>query len=373
METLLSYLSHWPSVVAVLLVLGGLIFFHELGHFLMARRLGIGVHTFSLGFGPKILTKRVGKTDYCLSLIPLGGYVSMVGEEEWDDDPDPQDPEPNAPIFTEEEEFFRRPPWQRLLVVLAGPVANFIVAWILYVGLAFAQGQTYLLPVIGQVMPETPAATAGFAPGDHILTINGNDITTWTQVAENIGAAKGDPVTVVFVRDNEERSLTLTPKEGVRKNLFGEDTSTWLIGIQSGKDTATKDLGPVEAFFSGTQETWNMTTLTIQGIVKLFQQVVPLDSVGGPIMIAQVVGQQAQESLTGVLLLAALISINLGILNLLPIPVLDGGHIVFYVFEMVLRRPIKTSIRAFSTRIGMGLLLGLMLLATWNDVVRLWS
>ena len=375
METIASWLAHWPSVLAVLLVLGGLIFFHELGHFFMARVLGIGVNTFSLGFGPKLLSRRLGKTDYCLSLIPLGGYVSLVGEED-DADADEQETaphDPDAPVFTEAEEFFHRPPWQRLLVIAAGPAANFLAAWVLYTGLALFNGQTYMLPVVGGVMPESPAATAGLQAGDRILSIDGHDITVWSQVAERIAAAKGEPVRLHYERGNEERSLRLVPEAKTRKNFFGEDEPAWLIGVQVGKATAVRELGLFEALAAGTRQTWDVTELTVLGIAKLVQRVVPLDNVGGPIMIAQVVGQQAQQSLTGVLLLAALISINLGILNLLPIPVLDGGHIFFLTCEMILRRPVSATIRAFSIRMGMALLIGLMLFATWNDVMRLLS
>ena len=161
MDFLLNILSHWESALAVLLVLGGLIFFHELGHFAVARLFRIGVRTFSLGFGPKLLKLRRGKTDYCLSLIPLGGYVALAGEEDEAEQPDPKGKEIDGVLFAPEELYSGRPAWHRLLVVLAGPVANFVLALIIYCGIAWAQGQTYLLPEVGDVTPGTPAATAG--------------------------------------------------------------------------------------------------------------------------------------------------------------------------------------------------------------------
>ncbi len=375
MDFIVSLLAHWPSVVAVLLVLGGLIFFHELGHFSVARLFGIGVRTFSLGFGPRLLSRRIGKTDYCLSLVPLGGYVSLVGEEGDSEEEPEEDPEPG--LFTEEEELCRRPAWQRLLVVLAGPVANFVLAFLLYWGVSWAVGQTYLLPAIGSVTPGSPAEIAGMEAGDVIRDIDGRSITRWEQVSEAIATADGRPVRVTLVREAHGTetvfSVEVKPERRTVKTVFGEDKSAWLIGIEVGRKTGSVPLNAVEALAAGLEKTRQMIVFTLEGLYKLVQRTVPLDSVGGPIMIAQVVGQQAQESLTGVLLLAALISVNLGILNLLPIPVLDGGHIVFYTLEMLLGRPVKASIRTASTRVGIVLLLLLMVFATWNDLVRLLS
>ena len=191
MDFLLNILSHWESALAVLLVLGGLIFFHELGHFAVARLFRIGVRTFSLGFGPKLLKLRRGKTDYCLSLIPLGGYVALAGEEDEAEQPDPKGKEIDGVLFAPEELYSGRPAWHRLLVVLAGPVANFVLALIIYCGIAWAQGQTYLLPEVGDVTPGTPAATAGIQPGDRVLSIDGKPIENWNAVAEGIGAGNG--------------------------------------------------------------------------------------------------------------------------------------------------------------------------------------
>lgn len=387
MDLLANIVSHWPSVLAVLLVLGGLIFFHELGHFTVARCFGIGVQTFSLGFGPKILTRRYGKTDYCLSLIPLGGYVSLVGE---DDDPDATPDEAksdnadtsgvaasdavsasdDASRFGPEEEYSRRPPWQRLLVVLAGPVANFVLAWLLYWGLAWGHGQTFLLPELGKIMPDSPAAAAGLQPGDSIQSIDGVRITRWDQIPEAVAASDGRPVRLDLVRGEERLTVTLAPESSTRADIFGEEKPAWLIGIMPGDKTGVIPLNAAEAAVSGFSQTWNMISFTLQALGKLVTGSVPLDSVGGPILIGQAVAQQAQQSLVGVLLLAALISVNLGILNLLPIPVLDGGHIVFFSLEILLRRPVNTTVRAVSTRVGFALLMGLMVLATWNDVLR---
>ena len=376
MDFIVSAFSHWENALAVVLVLGGLIFFHELGHFSVARMLGIGVRTFSLGFGPKLITLRRGKTDYCLSLVPLGGYVALAGEEDGDTPVPPEGKEVDGVLFPPEELFSERPAWHRLLVVLAGPVANFILALIIYCALAWVQGQTYLLPVIGGVMAGSPAAEAGIQPGDTILSIDGKTITMWNEVPESIGSGQGAPVSIVLMRDGQEQSLVLTPKSGTRPNVFGEEEQAWLIGISAPTDAShvgSRPLGPLASIKAGMDRTWETIVFTCESFAKLIQRVVPLDNVGGPILIAQIVGKTADVGFAAVMSIAALISINLGILNLLPIPVLDGGHSVFLLLEMITRRPVSLTARDYATRVGMGLLLLLMLFATWNDLSRLFS
>jgi len=377
MDLLLSWLSHWQGALAVVLVLGGLIFFHELGHFCVARFFGIGVRVFSLGFGPRLFGKRYGKTEYRLSLVPLGGYVSLVGENS----SEPEDAEVlaedarNGVTFTDEESFFYHPAWQRLLVVLAGPVANFLLALVIYCGVGLFAGQSFLLPEIGKVQPDSPAEAAGVRAGDKIVSIDGKNITDWAEVAASIEAGQGRPLTIVFERDEGKEIVLFTrevkPEAKSRPNVFGEQKPAWLIGISASGRYGTKELGLLGALQAGTRQTWHMIAFTLESFKKLFERVVPLDQVGGPIMIAQVVGQQAEYGVVGVLLIGALISVNLGILNLLPVPVLDGGTIVFFLYEIIMRRPVTEKIRGVATKIGMGLLLALMLLATWNDIIRI--
>lgn len=375
MDLLLTIVSHWKEALAVVLVLGGLIFFHELGHFSMARLLGIGVRTFSLGFGPRVLTLRRGKTDYCLSVVPLGGYVSLAGEEDEEEEntSSASAPTENEPIFEPEEEFSKHPAWHRLLVVLAGPVANFLLAFILYWGIAWAQGQAYLLPEVGSVLKDSPAAAAGLAAGDRIVSVSGNEVRDWREISQGVGALNGAPVTIVIARDGIERTLTLTPKPGNVPTVFGEQKQVWLLGIEASGNTGVIPLGPGQAVIAGIEKTWGVITFTLESIAKLAQRVVPLDNVGGPILIAQMIGEQTGHGLVSVLLLAALISVNLGILNLLPIPVLDGGHIVFFTLEMIMGKPVSVGVRAASAKVGMALLLMLMVFATWNDLARLFS
>lgn len=370
------------TIIAVVVVLGGLIFFHELGHFAVARGLGMGVSTFSLGFGPKILKYRKGKTEYALSLVPLGGYVALVGES---------DPKDIPEGFTEKESFALRPAWQRLLVVAAGPAANIILAWLLCWTLALGWGTPVLLPQVGGVVQNGPADKAGIQPGDTIVSINGAAVANWQAMADAITQSNGKTLAVTLSRpdmapqaDDQTRtgeaaqpeqgmiiSVELTPERSIRKTIFGEEESAWLIGIRNSGAVRLVQHGFADAAIAGAGQTADMVSLTWQSFVKLAERVVPLDQVGGPIMIMQMVGKQAHEGLAGLLALAALISINLGILNLLPIPVLDGGQIVFCLWEIIFRRPLNARLQDYAMRAGIALLVALMLLATYNDLWRI--
>lgn len=355
------------TILAVIVVLGGLIFFHELGHFAVARWLGMGVSTFSLGFGPKIFKFTRGKTEYALSLVPLGGYVALVGESDENELPEG---------FTRDESFALRPAWQRLLVVAAGPFANMLLAWLLCWALAFGWGTPVLQPVIGAVSADSPAAKAGLLPGDRLLSIDGQPLESWEAMSQAIAASDGRPMHLEVERatagdDSTTLQMEMTAERSTRKNIFGEEETAWLIGIRAGNHVITHPKGFFEAAGAGASHTWQMVSLTWQSFVKLAQRVVPLDQVGGPIMIAQMVGEQAEAGLAGLLALSALISINLGILNLLPIPMLDGGTIVFCLWEIVFRRPLPPKVQEWAMRVGLALLIALMLLATFNDVWRI--
>lgn len=401
------------TIIAVALVLGGLIFFHELGHFAVARRLGMGVSTFSLGFGPKIFTFKRGKTEYALSLVPLGGYVALVGESDESDLPDG---------FTKEESFALRPAWQRLLVIMAGPAANILLAGLVCWIMVFGWGKAVLQAEIGGLSPSGPAAVAGIIPGDRIISIDGQPVESWQGMSETITGSNGKTLRLEVARpdtapgnvlgkdlgkdldkttDNAASptndagtagnagaladhssanaaepvysliALELTPAQSQRKTIFGETETAWLIGVMPSGRVEMLPLGFGDAAVAGVEQAGQMLALTWQSFVKLVERVVPLDQVGGPIMIAQMISDQAHQGLPGLLALTALISINLGILNLLPIPVLDGGQIVFCLWEMTFRRPVNRMVQEYSMRVGVVLLVALMLLATYNDVLRI--
>ena len=355
------------SILAIVIVFGGLIFFHELGHFSVARAFGMGCSTFSLGFGPKIVKKKLGKTEYALSLFPLGGYVALVGESA-----DAEIPEG----FTKEESFSLRPAWQRLLVVLAGPMANMLLALVLCIVLATGWGVTRLMPQVGDVQPGTPAAVAGLQKNDLVVGIDGTPVKSWNEMSDRIQEGDGAPMRFEITRADGRGGemlleFVIQPERSERRTLFGDTEVAWLIGIRSAGTIYTEELGLGGGIREGFVQCWEMLALTWKGFVKLVERVVPADQVGGPIMIAQIIGEQTHNGLAGLLGLAALISINLGILNLLPVPVLDGGTVVFCLWEMIFRRPLNKKVMDYSLRVGVALLVALMLFATFNDVMRI--
>ncbi|GFM37179.1 RIP metalloprotease RseP [Desulfovibrio psychrotolerans] len=350
------------TAIAIVLVLGGLIFFHELGHFSVARLLGIGVRAFSLGFGPVLYKFRRGKTEYRLSAIPLGGYVSLAGENDEND---------LTGGFTEKESFIKRPTWHRMLVIVAGPLANLLLAFLIYWGLFWSAGQMHIAPEIGNVRDGSPAAQVGIAEGDTITDIAGARIEYWNDVADTIGKSGGTEISITVLREGQPITFQVVPEKLLRKNIFGEDEESYLIGIAASGKTFTQPLDGVSAAQAGLEHTWEMIVITGKGFAKIIQRVIPMDNVGGPIMIAQMVSQQTEYGVAAVLALAALISVNLGLLNLLPIPVLDGGHLVMLTFETIFRRPVPTRVMDIATRVGILLLITLMVWATFNDVRRL--
>ncbi|BCS86762.1 RIP metalloprotease RseP [Pseudodesulfovibrio sediminis] len=347
------------SVVAIIAVLGGLIFFHELGHFTIARLLGMGVKTFSLGFGPKLAGFTSGKTEYKLSAVPLGGYVALAGEQ-GEEEAD----------FPDDQLFSNRPAWQRLCVVAAGPLFNFLLAFIIYWFLVLAQGQAVILPTVGGVLPDSPAAAAGFQKDDLITTIEGNAIVSWNQMVETIRVAEGKSLAVVVDRAGEQLTLTVTPKINTFKNLFGETVTVPMVGINQGGKIRyeTVDGSGAEAAL---MHTWGMSMVVVKGFLSIIERLIPVEKVGGPIMLAQMVSESAEKGIYDLLSMMALISVNLAIINLLPIPVLDGGHILFFVLEMVFRRPLNEKWKGRAMRLGLLMLLLLMSLAVFNDVRRL--
>ena len=351
------------SIFAIIIVFGGLIFIHELGHFLVARFFHIGVRSFSIGFGPKLVAKTIGKTEYKLSAIPLGGYVALVGEED------------NAELpegFTQQESFALRPAWQRLCVVVAGATFNILLAILIYFSIFYFSGKSYLLPIIGDIRPNSPASLTELAVGDTILRINNIPITRFEQIRELTQINAGEMMSLVISTPaGDERTIELTPVRSTVQNIFGEPTELWVLGIVPSNKEARQPLGFFTALQQGVVQTYHSLELTVLGLVKLIQGKVSSDSVGGPIMIAQVIHDGAKQGILVVASIAAFISINLGFINLLPIPVLDGGHAVFLLIEMVLQRPVSILWRERLTKVGLFLLFSLMIFAMYNDIFRL--
>ncbi len=351
------------NIFAFIIVLGVLIFFHELGHFLVARFFGVGVEKFSLGFGPKIFGKKVGITDYRVSAIPLGGYVKMVGEE-----PDAEvEPDQVALSFTHKHVL------KRILIVAAGPVFNVLLAVLIFYGIFQISGTIILKPIIGDVQDGTPAQAAGLKKGDDIIDINGRPVESWDQMAGVIADSKGSPLEVTVRSDGTRRTVQVAPVLKTTKNIFGEDIPRYVIGITAAGETYTQKLSPFGAIKESVIQTYNIVELTVVSVAKIIQGTVSTKTIGGPIMIAELAGQQAKLGAMNLLFFIALISVNLAILNILPIPVLDGGHLLFFTIELIIGRPVSIRIREVSQQAGMFVLILLMIFVFYNDITRIFS
>jgi len=348
------------SIFSLIIVLGVLIFFHELGHFLVARLLGVGVEKFSLGFGPKLVGKKIGITEYRISAIPLGGYVKMVGESP-DSELDPSD----IPVsFTHKHVF------KRILIVAAGPLFNILLAVIIFLGIFQISGRLILKPGIGDVNGGTPAYMAGLKKDDLVVSIDGVDISSWEDMANAIMASKGKALEISVLREDTVLTKNVTPEVKKFKNIFNEDVERYVIGITASGEVFKKDLNLFQSFSESIIQTYQITVLTIKGVVKLFQGTVSPKTLGGPIMIAQMAGQQAKEGVVNLVFFMALISINLAILNFLPIPVLDGGHLLFFFIEAVKGSPVSVKVREISQQAGIFVLILLMIYVFYNDIAR---
>jgi regulator of sigma E protease len=352
------------NILAFVVVLGVLIFFHELGHFLVARLFGVGVEKFSLGFGPRLFGKKIGLTDYRVSAIPLGGFVKMVGEDPTAE-MDPQD----IPIsFTHKHVF------KRMLIVAAGPAFNLLLAVIIFYGIFQISGTYILKPSIGGVQENSPAETAGLQAGDMIMAIDGTPVTSWEEMAAMITASGGRSMAITIQRPEwDVFTATVSPRVTTTKNLFGEDIQRYIIGISSAGEVVNQRLNPIESLVESFKETYSITKLTIVSIVKLIQGTVSTKTLGGPIMIAELAGQQAREGAINLIFFIALLSINLAIINFLPIPVLDGGHLLFFLIEAIIGRPLSIRMREIAQQAGIFILIMLMIFVFYNDISRIFS
>jgi regulator of sigma E protease len=448
------------SVLIFIVVLGVLIFFHELGHFLVARLFGVGVEKFSLGFGPRIFGKTIGRTDYRVSLIPLGGYVKMVGDE------------PGAPLPEEDAaySFTEKHVAKRSLIVAAGPLFNILLAILIFIGIFYFAGLPSLRPVVRQVETNSPAEQAGIRYGDQIRAIDGRPIESWRDIQAAISRSDGAPLTIVAEREREMLTFNVAPRPVSAENVYGESVTEYELGIQGieeipavvretqpgmpaeragvqagdrvvaingqpianweqlhqtisaskgdpmsftvqrGDSTLDLPITPAEVKVSdamgvrksayrigiiqpnpireedrmtiqlglgtsvarGVDQTWVVVRETGRFFVKLFERKVPSEAIGGPIRIAMMANQQAQEGILALLAFIAIISVNLAVINLLPIPVLDGGHLLFYAIEAVQKKPVSIRMRETAQQIGVFLLIMLMIFVFYNDINLTW-
>ena len=437
------------TIIAGILMLGILVFIHELGHFVIAKMCGVKVLKFSLGFGPKLVSRRRGETEYQVCAIPLGGYVQMLGEGSGE-----QGEEVELSAEDKSRSFSEQSVAKRLAIVSAGPVMNLILP-LLILPISFMVGvqmPTYLEQpaCIGYVVPESDAAAGGFLAGDCVISVNQRPVENWNDSNKGFVSQAGETLIFEVERDGKELQLIipaendslqgmqvlgLLPRQearigglapdmpaaaagiqegdlilqiegrpisswydlkGVIQEIGGralqvhlerageqlvveltpeqrEDEGDYLLGIAPLYSSDLKRFGFFDAAREGAYRTWELIELTVVFVQKLFTGNVSTKNIGGPITVVQIAGQAAQTDLSAIISVLAFISIQLGILNLLPIPILDGGHILFYIIELIIRRPVSTRIREMSQQVGMAMLLMLMVLAFYNDIVRLWG
>jgi regulator of sigma E protease len=434
-----------------------LILIHELGHFIVARLTGVGVERFSIGFGPVLFRWRGKETEYCLSLIPMGGYVKMVGEENPLEGGGSAASDPTRAFAT-------KPLWARFLIVFAGPGMNFVLAAVIFAAVFATVGRPVWSAVVGRVSEGGPAAPAGLRSGDRVVRVNRTTVATWEDLERAIASSDGRPLSVVIVRDGVEKTLSVSPRRlAVPDPVFKEPKDVWDIGAgpklspqiaavtqgspaeaaglkpgdvvisvagdpafavedvqraiekrpgrtfdlvveRDGRPltlsaTARRDLsrtpggvevavgrigvviatkiertepyGPVDAAWQGGARTWDLTVLTVKGLWKILSRQIEASNIGGPIQIASEAGRQAKEGLGSLALFTAIISVNLAVLNLLPVPMLDGGHLLFFLIEAVLGRPLSLKKREAAQQLGFVLLMLLMVYALYNDLVRI--
>ena len=352
------------TAVSFIVVLGVLIFVHELGHFLFAKLFKVKVLKFSLGFGPKLISKRIGETEYLISALPLGGYVKMLGEH-----PDEQ----HAASGESDRSFAHKPVWNRFFIVFAGPLFNLLFAVVLFFMIFIIAGvpKDMDTTVIGAVTEESPAFAAGIKPGDEIVAIDEYRITRWEQVFTIVKESNGEELKFQVLREGATLDFPVTPSVQPVENIFKEKVGErYMIGIVKKELIAYERVNPIQAFTDALSQTWTFIYLTGMGVVKIFQKVVPASELGGPILIAQLAGEQARAGWINLCYFMGLLSVNLGLLNLLPVPVLDGGHLVFLTLEGIRRKPLNERAQIFAQQIGIALLVSLMVFVFYNDIVR---
>jgi regulator of sigma E protease len=445
------------TIVSFVIVIGLLILIHELGHFIVARLTGVGVERFSIGFGPVLLRWRGKETEYCVSALPIGGYVKMLGEE------NPLEGGGTL-AYDPKKAFALKPLWARFLIVFAGPGMNFVLAWVIFAVLLATVGRPVWLALIGRVADGSPAAAAGLRTGDLVLAVDGRRVAYWEDVQRAVSSSHGRPLTLTVSRDGAERVVAVTPhlvsvrdpifrdpseewdigatpqnrpqivavstgsaadraglkagdvvvsvagqpvftreelqqeiqkrpgqtfdlgvdRNGVvqtvrvtasaekEKGLAGEETTVGRIGIViAPKTERTEPYGPIAAIENSVTGTWNVTVLTVKGMWKIVSGQIAASNIGGPLQIASETGRQAKEGVAQLANFMAVISVNLAVLNLLPVPMLDGGHLFFFVIEGFRGRPLSLRKREAAQQLGFVLLMLLMVYAFYNDLVRI--
>ncbi len=359
-------------VVPFLVVLTILVFVHEWGHFFVARRCGVRVEVFSVGFGREVWgwTDKHG-TRWKISLLPLGGYVKMYGDE--DPSSTSIDPEKRKSMKKADQKyaFYNKSVGQRAAIVFAGPAINFIFAIILLMGLYATFGKPYTPPVVAGVVEGSAAEVAGLEPDDIIQTINGQKIERFQDIQQMVALNLDQEMAVTILRGGAQIDMAVTPEKIVSEDRFGFIHSTGRIGIAAVEGVDVKPYGPVDAFVAASKETYRITVGTLEAVWQMVVGVRGAEELGGVIRIGAMAGQFAELGFASIITFTALLSINLGLINLFPIPMLDGGHLAFYAAEVVRGKPLSERAQEYFFRFGFACVITLMLYATWNDLIQL--
>jgi regulator of sigma E protease len=345
-------------IVGFLILLGVLVFIHELGHFLVAKLLGVKVLKFSLGFPPAMIKRKWGETEYILSWIPLGGYVKLLGE-----DPDSTEeipPEDRSRMFSEKSLL------TRVAVIVAGPLSNYLMAVFLLCA-GYLAGWPVLVSQVGELLPNSPALTAGLQPGDKIVAIEGKPIWRWDDMRRAIEKNPDREIDITIERQDRRIDLKVTPAVSDQKGMYGEQLGR--IGVAPSRQTVR--LGFFASIYEGFRFTWELTGMVVETLVKLVKLEISAKALSGPITIIQASGESFKAGPFNFIFLMSYISINLAIINLLPVPILDGGHLLFFLIEAITRRPVTGKIREVAVQAGLLFIVFLMGLVLYNDISRI--
>lgn len=345
------------NFTATILVLSLLIIFHEFGHFVVARYFGVAVKVFSLGFGESIYSKQIGATRYQINAIWLGGYVQLKGQN--DANPKEKNYDPDS--------YNMLSPIKRIAILFAGPFFNIILAFLLYMAVGFL-GIDKLAPTIGKVLPDSAALSAGLQKNDKVLEINGVKITHWDQIKTLVSL---EPTNLLIEREGKKINLTLNPKISDTKTIFGENIKAPMLGIAPSGEFVRLYYTGFSSIGFALDETLKASKLIYLSLEKLILGIVPINQLGGIVAMADITTKAASISISTLFIITALISVNLGVLNLLPLPVLDGGHIVFNAYEMLAKRPVNEKVFIYASYASMALLFLLMAFTIINDIYRL--
>jgi regulator of sigma E protease len=341
---------------------GILIFFHELGHFIIAKATGVKVLKLALGFGPKIIGRKIGETEYNLCAIPLGGYCKLLGE----------DPEEIVDERDEERSFNNKSIACKIGIVTAGPAFNIFLA-IAIVWFIFLGKNPYIKTEIDEVLEGYPAHEAGLQKGDMIVSINDKEVHRWNDLAKMVATSEGKTLNIEYIRNGKRFKTKIVPRAESMKTEFGDEVEVYRIGVTSTKEVLIESFGPFKALRESILWTWDKISFTVSGLIKIVQGKISIKTLGSPILIGKMAGDQAKLGPSNYFFFIALISVILAIMNLLPIPVLDGGHILFFLIEAFVGKPIGIKVRGIANYIGIFILGCIMALAVYNDINRFMS